>query len=78
MGYWKRTEFWGKFRDTFALLGSFAQLVMNGGNQTGITDISPKWILFSAVMTIVGTAIGIWMTDKNNDGIVDMFEPEKK
>lgn len=76
-GYWRRTEFWAKFRDSFAVLGSFAQIIMNAGNESGITDIDPIWIMFSAVMTIAGTLTGIWMTDKNNDGIVDMFEKKK-
>jgi hypothetical protein len=75
--YWRRTEFWGKFRDTFAVLGSFAQIVMNAGNESGITDIDSIWIMFSAIMTIAGTLTGIWFTDKNNDGIVDMFEKNK-
>lgn len=76
-GYWRRTEFWGKFRDSFAVLGSFAQLIMNAGNESGITDIDPIWIVSSALMTMMGTLTGIWMTDKNNDGVVDMFEKKK-
>lgn len=74
MGYWKTTDFWGKLRDTFALLGSLATGGMAGLNEMAMAHIGTKWFLVSGLIGLAGTVLGIWMTDKDKDGKVDVFQ----
>jgi hypothetical protein len=70
--YWKRTFFWGKVRDTFALFGTGTSIGLEAAHVSGF------WAYFVAVATLMGASIGIWMDDQNKDGVPDIFQtPEE-
>jgi hypothetical protein len=68
MSYYKTTDFWTKIKDSCAI-GTFL-------TEAGMTlgDASDFWRFFVLSAGFTGYLIGIWMTDKNNNGIVDPFE----
>jgi hypothetical protein len=72
--YWKKTDFWGKLRDTFGIFGGLTTTGLAGVDFMTIANIDEKWILISAGATLFGTILGIWMTDEDGDGTVDMFQ----
>lgn len=55
-------------RDTCALLGSVTT--------TGLVlmDIAHGWIVASAIATFVGSLVGIWAKDNDDNGTVDIFD----
>jgi hypothetical protein len=65
-----RMSFWTKFQLTVQTLGTFTQLSLIFGESQHIYNV------LVAVIQFVGLLIPIWMEDKNNDGIVDVFEKE--
>lgn len=68
MKFWKKVIFWDRFRNTLALLGA------PGGAVAGYVQTDPVWLTVGAVCGFVAAAIAIWMVDKNNNGVVDIFE----
>lgn len=66
--YWMKTKFWSKVRDTTALFGTGTTIGLEAANVNGF------WSIFTGVITLAGAAIGIWMADENNDGLVDLFD----
>lgn len=70
MEYWKRTTFWNKLKDTFALFGTGGQVVL------ALSHTSPYWNLVAGIATIMVMIFTIWMDDRDNNGVVDLFEKE--
>ena len=65
---WQKSIFWGKMRDTFAIIG--------GPTTAGLVifQADDGWVLLSGVISMVGSFIGVWFSDSNADGIVDIFQ----
>ena len=60
--------FWENIKRTIA---TFSGPTIVGLHEFGTAD---KWIILAGVLGMLGGVLSIWMTDHNNDGIVDMFE----
>lgn len=70
MSIWKRAIIWTKIKDSLALGGILGQAGME------VLNTSEPIKLWVAVGTVLGYLVGMWMEDKNNDGIVDIFQTE--
>jgi hypothetical protein len=67
----KKLSFWVKLRTTIASLGIGSEVFLH------FADSTPIWSLIAGFATILGILITVWIEDKNNDGIVDLFEDDK-
>ena len=72
MNYWKRASFWTKIKDTVGGILALGQLSLVLGNAQHIYN----GILF--IGQAVALFIPIWMEDKNQNDIADIFEKEVK
>lgn len=70
MSIWKKAILWTKIKDTFALGGILGQAGMEVLNSSEIVKLSV------ALGTVIGYLVGMWMEDKDKDGIVDIFQTE--
>jgi hypothetical protein len=70
MSIWKKTLFWGKVKDTLAI----GSILSQGGMELGNVNESVK--LWIGLGSLAAYLVGMWMDDKNKDGIVDIFETE--
>ena len=70
MSIWKKAILWTKIKDTFALGGILGQAGMEALNTNQTIQM---WV---AVGTVIGYLVGMWMEDKDRDGIVDIFQTE--
>lgn len=70
MSIWKRSLFWTKIKDTLAIGAILSQAGMEIGN----TSEQIKLIIGAG--TFVGYLVGMWMEDKDKNGVVDIFETE--
>lgn len=68
MKYWKTTKFWGKVRDSFSVLGGLTTAGL------AIEQVPYSWIMASAIASILGTLVGIWFSDEDGDGQVDVLQ----
>lgn len=68
MKFYKRTIFWENLKRTFAV---FSGPAVFGLHEFGAAD---GWMITAAVFSMLGGVISIWMTDHDNNGIVDLFE----
>ena len=66
--FWRKTIFWQRLRDSLAIFG------MPSGALAAYMKANPFWLLLSVVSGILIALIAIWMADKDNNGIVDIFE----
>jgi len=70
--WWVRSKIWGKLRDTFAVFGTGTTIGLEAANVEG------TWSYVVAGATLGGTLLGIWMSDENNNGLVDIFENDEE
>lgn len=70
MSFWKRAIVWTKVKDTLAIGAILSQAGFELGNA------SEQLRLVIGAGTFVGYIIGMWMEDKDKNGIVDIFETE--
>jgi len=70
--WWVRSKIWGKLRDTFAVFGTGTTIGLEAANVEG------TWSYVVAGATLGGTLLGIWMSDENNNGLVDIFETDEE
>lgn len=68
MKFWKKTIFWSNVTKTLALFGP------TGGVIAGKYTDDPFRLTVGMVCVGLAAAIAIWMADKDNNGIVDLFE----
>jgi len=70
MKFYKKTIFWENVKRTFA--------TFSGPTVLGVHELTDadKWTILAAGLAMLGGVISIWMTDQNNNGIVDIFENE--
>lgn len=70
MSIWKRALLWVKIKDTLAIGSILSQAGMEIGNTSEALKL---WI---GLGSLVGYLVGMWMEDKDKDGIVDLFQTE--
>lgn len=70
--FWKHTSFWDKVIKSLALFGP------SGGVVAGKYLDDPFWMGAGVVSALIAGGLAIWMVDKDNNGIVDIFEKKKK
>lgn len=68
MTFYKKTLFWENIKRTLA---TFTGPTVYGMHELGAAD---SWMIAAAVMSLLAGVLSIWMTDHNNNGIVDLFE----
>ena len=68
MKFWTKTSFWNNVIKTLALLGTPA------GISAGYFQAEPLYLLIGGISAFLSAALAIWFTDKDNNGIIDMFE----
>ena len=69
-GYYKKTQFWEKVKDSIHVVGALTQMGL-------ITaDSAHVWNYVTGIGQLAGMMIAIWFADKNKDGTVDIFEQE--
>lgn len=67
-----RTDFWGKMEKTLALLSGV-------GLTTAGFEKAPYWVfIVLGIVGVVGKAFFIWMEDKDNNGVIDIFENKEQ
>lgn len=71
MKFWKYTSFWNYVIKTLALLGT------PGGIAIAQWQNDPTWLTVTGISAFLSAALGIWIVDKDNNGIVDIFEKKK-
>lgn len=69
--FWTKTLFWDRVTKTLALFGP------SGGVIVGKYTDDPFWVGVGIVSLLLAGVISIWLTDKDNNGIVDLFEKDK-
>lgn len=70
--WWKKMYFWTKLRATIASVGIGSEITLF------MIDSNPTWKIVAVVSTIVGILITTWIEDKDNDGVVDIFQTKKR
>lgn len=65
---WQSVNFWLKIKATIASIGVGGEITMIA------TEQSAAWHYATIVATIMGILITNFVEDKDNDGIVDLFE----
>lgn len=66
--FWINMNFWLKLKSIIALFGAGGEITLI------ITEQSMIWHLITVVATITSILITNIIEDKDNDGIVDLFE----
>ena len=62
------TAFWENVKKT---LVTFTGPTVVGFHEFGAAD---KWVMIAGLVGMLGGMLSIWMTDHNNNGVVDLFE----
>lgn len=70
--WFKRVSFWQKLKATIAGLGISSEITLY------MMDSHPAWKVVAAISSVVGMLITTWVEDKDNDGVVDIFQNKKK
>lgn len=68
MSYFKTVSFWNKMNHSVQLFGTGSQLTLVAA------DASPIWNYVAGAATTIAMLFTIWMEDKNENGLVDVFE----
>lgn len=70
--FWKRTIFWSVIRDCLAMFG------MPSGAFAAYIDTNPKMLWISAACATLIGIMAKYFVDKDNDGVVDIFQKKRK
>jgi hypothetical protein len=65
---WHKTIFWENVKRTIA---TFTGPTVVGLHEFGAAD---EWVILAGCLSFAGAILSIWMTDQDNDGIIDMFQ----
>lgn len=68
MKFYTKTIFWENLKRTFA---TFSGPAVVGMHEFGAAD---GWMLAAGIFSLLGGILSIWMTDQDNNGVVDLFE----
>ncbi len=66
--FYKKTIFWEGIKRTCAVYGAPATAGLS------FMDAGSGWVILSGVLAGLGAFVSIWLTDKNNNGVIDLFE----
>jgi hypothetical protein len=66
--FWKKTIFWEGIKRTCAVYGAPTTAGLS------FMDADSIWVITSGVIAGLGAFLAIWLTDKNNNGVIDLFE----
>ena len=72
MSLWKKTLFWTKVKDSLAIGAILSQAGLEVGNASETVK------LIVAGGSILAYLVGMWMEDRDKDGIVDIFQDDIK
>lgn len=70
MGYWTKTSFWNKIKDSIQIVGTFTQLSLIFGESQHVYNVAV------ALIQLSGMLLPIWLVDTDGDGQIDGFEKE--
>lgn len=68
---WKTISFWTKLKATIGIFAAGSDVILLANNA------NPLWHGVVIISTILGLLLTAWIEDKDNDGIVDLFEDVK-
>lgn len=68
MKFYTKTIFWENLKRTLA---TFSGPTVVGLHEFGAAD---GWVMFAGLLSMLGGVISIWMTDQDNNGIIDLFQ----
>ena len=66
--WWKASSFWNKIRALLGIFGPGTELALIA------THTNPNFQIALCILGGLGYGISIIMEDKDNDGVVDIFE----
>jgi hypothetical protein len=66
--FWRKTIFWENMKKTCALFGG---PVTAGLHQF---EAANGYVWLSGLLSLLGAALAIWMTDPDKDGTIDLFQ----
>lgn len=69
--WWRKISFWNKIRLMIGALGVGGEITLYLGNAY------VGWNIVAGLATFIGLGLTLFVTDANNDGIVDGLEEEK-
>lgn len=70
--WWKKICFWMKIKATLASIGVGSEITLF------IMDSHSGWKIAAAIATVLSILITNLIEDKNNNGIVDLFEDDEQ
>lgn len=70
--FYQSITFWTKAKSLIALFGAGGEITLF------MTDQAAKWHIVMGIATLLGFLITNVIEDKNNNGVVDLFEKKKK
>jgi hypothetical protein len=70
--FWINIGFWTKLKGLIALFGAGGEITLF------MTDQAAKWHIVMGVATVLVFLITQVIEDKDNNGLVDLFEKKKK
>lgn len=72
MKFWQQTYFWKKLEESLALISGITITT------AGFEGASSRFFIVVGICGIVAKLIFIWIEDKDNNGVVDIFDKWKK
>lgn len=72
MTYFKTVSFWTKLNHSVQIFGTGSQVTLVAA------EASPIWNYIAAGATVMTMLFAIWMEDRDNDGLVDIFQEKEK
>lgn len=70
--WWKKVSFWNKLRGMLGLIGIGGEITLYFG------DAYSGWMIVAGIATFILGGITYIVEDANKNGIVDIFEKNKK
>lgn len=66
--FWRKTIFWENIKRSLAIFTGPTVVTLHE------FEAADVWVMVVGAMGFIGGLISVWMTDHDNDGIVDLFE----
>lgn len=66
--FWKKTLFWENIKRSCAVFGAPTTAGL------AFVEAQTGWVIASGLLSGLGAFIAIWLTDRNNNGVIDLFE----
>jgi hypothetical protein len=68
---WQTMSFWNRIERTLGILGGSATIL------EAVFGASPAVIAVTSGFTMLSQSLSVWFDDKDEDGVPDIFQPEK-